>query len=94
MRLTAAGALTAILATGLLAAAYLLGYPRLAVLAVAGLVALAVSALSVVQRPDLAMTRDVLKLMREAKLDHIPVVVGGYETLGDDNLIERPPRGL
>lgn len=59
MRLTAAGALTAILATGLLAASYLLGYPRLAVLAVAGLVALAVSALSVVQRPDLAMTRDV-----------------------------------
>ncbi len=59
MRLTATGALTAILAIGVLAASYLLGYPRLAVLGVAGLVALAVSALSVVRRPDLAMTRDV-----------------------------------
>jgi uncharacterized protein (DUF58 family) len=59
MRLTATGALTAIVAAGLLAASYLLGYPRLAVLAVAGLVALGVSALTVVRRPDLTMTRDV-----------------------------------
>jgi len=59
VRITAAGALTAIIATGLIAASYLLGYPRLALLAAGGLVALAASALSVVQRPDLTMTRDV-----------------------------------
>jgi (2R)-ethylmalonyl-CoA mutase len=33
--------------------------------------------LSILSGSHLAMTRDVLKLMRDAKLDHIPVVVGG-----------------
>jgi ethylmalonyl-CoA mutase len=33
--------------------------------------------LSILSGSHLAMTRDVLKLMREAKLGHIPVVVGG-----------------
>jgi uncharacterized protein (DUF58 family) len=59
VRLTTAGALAAILAAGLLAAAYLLGYPRLAVPAVAGFAALAVSALSVIRRPDLVLERQV-----------------------------------
>jgi uncharacterized protein (DUF58 family) len=59
VHLTAAGALSAIVSAGLLAAAYLLGYPRLGVLGTAGLVALAVSALAVSYRPDLEMSRDV-----------------------------------
>jgi uncharacterized protein (DUF58 family) len=58
-RITTAGGLALIVSTGLLAGCYLLGYPRLAVLAMAGLVALAVSALTVIPRPDLEMSRDV-----------------------------------
>lgn len=59
MRLTVPGAMTAILSAGLLAAAYMLGYPRLAVLAAGGLTALAVSAVTAARRPDLAMTREI-----------------------------------
>lgn len=62
MRPTAEGVLAAIASVGLLAAAYLLGYPPLGVLAVAGLAALTVSALTVVPLPELEMSRDVFPM--------------------------------
>ena len=59
MRLTTTGAAALLASAGLLAGAYLLGYPRLAVLGAAGLTALAVSAGSVAWRPPVRMRREI-----------------------------------
>ena len=59
MRLTLPGGLTAAVSAALLVAAYVLGYPRLAVLGVGGLAALATGVASAARRPALEMTREV-----------------------------------
>lgn len=59
MRLTPPGAAALAVSAALLAAAYLLGYPRLAVLGLAGLAALTCSAASVWRRPGVRMRREI-----------------------------------
>ena len=59
MTLTPLGRAVAAASLVLLAAAYLLGYPRLAVLAVSGLVALALGGVAAARRPNVTMTREI-----------------------------------
>lgn len=59
MRLTSVGRFVAIFAVASLAAAYALGYPRVAPLGVGGLVALAAGFGWVARRPQVTMTREI-----------------------------------
>jgi uncharacterized protein (DUF58 family) len=62
MRLTLLGSTTAALSAGLLAAGYLLGYPRLALLGVGGFAALAASAAVAARRPPVDISREIFPL--------------------------------
>jgi uncharacterized protein (DUF58 family) len=62
MRLTLLGWTAAVASAGLLAAGYLLGYPRLALLGVGGLAALAASAAVAARRPPVDITREIFPL--------------------------------